>query len=361
LGILFTCAAFSCAAGPPAPESVPILIARLNSKRATERGDAARQLGKLGAKARPAVPALARALQDPDEDVRSEASCALRDLGPDAAAASAALVRALGDRPSVAAANAPATLEAIGKPAVPHLVAELKKGERLRHRWVVLRILGAIGPDARDAAPPLQDAFKDKDFDNRLRAAWALVRVAPDLPAGRAFLISVLKHKDKEVRRTASESLARLGPRGKPAVPVLLETIRAPVTDKDTWMACMRALFALWQIGPEAKEAIPALTRLCKDRDEGVRMLAAGALLRVEEGNRQARRALKPLLPDLAGCLADAEPGVPLFAADVLGRLGPEARSALPALRKALESNDPHLWAACRKAIRAIEGNKRGP
>jgi HEAT repeat protein len=49
--------------------------------------------------------------------------------------------------------------------------------------------------------------------------------------------------------------------------------------DESRWLA----IEVLGRVGPEAKAAIPALTELLKDKDEGVRKAASEALDKIKE------------------------------------------------------------------------------
>ena len=77
-----------------------------------------------------------------------------------------------------------------------------------------------------------------------------------------------------DVHRSIAESLIVCGP---PAVPSLIKSLKDPSAD-----ARWYAVYALRGIGKPAKEAIPALRLLQNDPDEGVRDLAAQAIVTIE-------------------------------------------------------------------------------
>jgi HEAT repeat protein len=58
----------------------------------------------------------------------------------------------------------------------------------------------------------------------------------------------------------------------------------------------------------------------------------------------------------LAEGLTDREPDVRITAAAILGRVGPPAKFALPALKTATEDKDPTLRKIAADAIAAING-----
>ena len=91
-----------------------------------------------------------------------------------------------------------------------------------------------------------------------------------------------------------------------------------------------RALHSLAAIGPEAGEAVPALTRiLLKDPSPGARIEASFALTRMSPHSRSA-------VPALAQALADQQPLVRINAITALISLRAESRPAIPALLKIL-------------------------
>jgi HEAT repeat protein len=77
-----------------------------------------------------------------------------------------------------------------------------------------------------------------------------------------------------DVHRSIAKSLIVCG---SPAVPGLIKSLKDPSAD-----ARWYAVYALHGIGKPAKEALPALRRLQKDPDEGVRDLAAQAIAQIE-------------------------------------------------------------------------------
>jgi HEAT repeat protein len=163
---------------------------------------------------------------------------------------------------------------------------------------------------------------------------------AADLP----LLMKQMNDPDADVRRAAARALGQMGPDATPAVPLLTAAVEK---DRDLYVRRFSAQ-ALGQIGPNASSAIPALTSALKD--EKKEMIEA------------AVTALGKMGPAAVPALADAFKGSSFSktakakgnnqprmeseqaflrrrAAEALGRLGPEAKAAVPALISAL--NDP--------------------
>jgi HEAT repeat protein len=92
----------------------------------------------------------------------------------------------------------------------------------------------------------------------------------------------------------------------------------------------IRAIHALGAIGPEAAEAVPALSRILLDSpSRGARIEAALALYKMAPASREA-------VPALARALEDKEPLVRMNVVLALMRLRGESRPAVAALIRAL-------------------------
>jgi HEAT repeat protein len=85
------------------------------------------------------------------------------------------------------------------------------KSEKPAERAAAARILGEIGPQAKDAVGPLTEAVADPERDVRINAATALGHIgkaaAPAVPA----LVTALSDKEWQVRRAAATALGRTG------------------------------------------------------------------------------------------------------------------------------------------------------
>ena len=204
--------------GPAAKDAVPALIEALKAKKDPKyffvvRASAAFALGEIRPATKGTVRALAEALKDAGSSVGSKVTAALGKIGPNAKEAVPALIARLDGGKSksrsvrlesisalskIGPVAIPALLEAskngttvsiFGDSAIPVLarmgvsaVSGLKKA--LKHKSEKVRLtaaasLGQIGPDAKDAVPPLKlMSENDPDASVRRVAAMALKSIA---------------------------------------------------------------------------------------------------------------------------------------------------------------------------------------
>jgi HEAT repeat protein len=284
--------------------------------------------------------ALARALFDPDPEVRLRARLAADEIAgaQQKMRLRLATVPTIPEEPKkeenkegaalrgqlpggdllLVRADLPAPEEAQGAPGRP-VVTALARGlfdPDVRNRLAAVDALEDSGPDAAPAAPALAKALYDHDRFVRWAAARTLGKLAAvltpeaSLPAVRG-LTDLLCYPDLDVRLAGVTALAAFGPLARDAVPVLVKV----VLSKDDDDMRVGAIRALEMIGTDAAPAIPALITV------------------LSQGTDRVRRA----------------------AAVLLGKFGPAARSALPALRRALNDPDADTRRFASDAILSIE------
>ncbi len=262
------------------------LVAQMQSTVPKERARAVIDLRDFGQSAAAAVPALMLALDDPDSFVRQTAIRTLSWMGPAA------------------------------KPAVPKLITMLQDEKRPEGvRIQVLIAFCQLGATARAATPTLLKLAKGSNVDQAIMAVSTLAHVAKDEDAPVPVLLELLKHPNASMRSRAAAALGRLGkqpevvvpailellkrdkakpakgkddtrdlilgglcyfgPRAKPALPIILEILSK---EEDDFMIVTRCLRLLETIGPDAKEALPALLKFSENplvEDQLARTLAA--------------------------------------------------------------------------------------
>ena len=339
--------------------ATPALIAALQDKDSWVRGGALAALGRIRPATSVAKMALARGLDDEDVVNRSIAAAGLRDIGPPAKAAVPALIRALQSGRFMLNWYAAAALGKIGpeaKAAVPSLTATLqwpdltlaayaaealyrinpddtRPIDKLVHilrdskdstaRATAAQMLGGIGGAAtRPAIPALTDALDDAKANVRLLAAKAILRTDKKSKPAVTTLIALVNQKDPFIACLAAEALGDNGV----AEPVVFRALRAALPannvvsvgaavslwrlDREngvTLPALVKALQskdrltqeastrALTSMGPDAKEAVPAVLAALGDKNEDLRELAAEALRKIDPG--AAAKAAVPKSP----------------------------------------------------------------
>jgi HEAT repeat protein len=317
------------ALGEDPPPSVDKLAQQLTgAAEAADRREAGYQLGKLGAAAVPALPALIKALGDRDKQVWSYAVATIAGLGPTAKDAVPALIDDLGsgerggrerERRQKQMRTAFA-LSRIGAAAIPPLLESLASDDAWRRTGAVIALGGMQGA-AREAVPALIKSLADGDETARNAAVEALSQIG--LEAKLALLAALA---DGDAKRRAGAALA-LGPLGDVVAPL------AQSLGKETDVAVRAALLtALGKSGGEPAQVVPLLAASVKDDNEAVSRAAINALA----GSRAFRR---PAVAPLGALLKDANVLVRERAARALGRLGPDAAEALPALLEAARAN----------------------
>src|SRR5262249_22303860 len=107
------------------------------------------------------------------------------------------------------------------------------------------------------------------------------------------------------------------------------------------------AMGALYAFGPAARAAVPTLVQILKEGDPSEGLLAARVLSRIDPARA------RPGVPALAQLLDEALDSDE--AADALGAIGPAAREVIPALRKALKHWPPQRRLTALKALVRID------
>ncbi len=170
----------------------------------------------------------------------------------------------------------------VGRDVVPSLLRALKDPRKEKRVWV-LYVLGRIVPEARTAVPALTELLKSSESSDRFAAAVVLGNIGPDAKDAIPALLKLLKDPKKAACFAAVEALGRIGPGAKAAVPPLIELLKEdkPIDyyadyppsigglSIHTVILAEKAAEALGNVGPDAKAAIPALLKCCKDSIRG--------------------------------------------------------------------------------------------
>ncbi|MBN2561671.1 MAG: HEAT repeat domain-containing protein [Phycisphaerae bacterium] len=195
-----------------------------------------------------------------------------------------------------------------GKEAVPPLTDLLMKEPDLR--FYVMDILARIGPDAGSSIPRVSALAMDTNGEIRAEAIGTLGKIGKYSPAAIGAITNALTDPFQPVRAKAVRALAEIGSTAKEAVPALISAWQTE-TDESVQKGIIDA-FGL--IGSQAKAAVPILVDVFRDKDPSLRWSAARSL----------------------------------------GRIGPSAAEALPALEAASTNEADYVRKQALEAIQAI-------
>jgi len=179
------------------------------------------------------VGSLAKALRSESHAEGVKAAETLANLGDRAAGSASALVEALGAENAELRAHAARTL-----------------GKVFQHK-------GNSTPEVPDTVvPALRKSLEDDNALVRVWTALALFKIQPQADLEIKVLTDLLEKPGKAlVRVEAAVAIVEMGPRAKDAVPALITALKSQRVSR-------HAAYALGAIGPDAGEAIPELTKL---------------------------------------------------------------------------------------------------
>lgn len=201
--------------------------------------------------------------------------------------------------------------------------------------------LGQIGEPAKSAGPALVKLLADPDEAVRRQAVAALGAIRPGTDVTLPAFVALMRDADPGVRVRAMQAVAEAGSEAVPAL------IKATEDKEAAYWACL----VLRELGPAAKDAVPALTALLTDARVEIRREALLTLAAVGDAAESAIPQIVPLL---------ADEGVRVAAIYALASIGSVPEEALSALRENAESSDPLLstvstWALARLAPEDME------
>lgn len=263
----------------------------------------------------------------------------------------------------------------------PPLWALLRDASPQVRRGAIFYWLDRFDPADSESVAALSKCLSDQDPTVRAIAMSAAQRfpagaVAQALP--QLSIVLTDRQNGAETRAAAARLIGTLEAQSREAVPALVKAARGD-PDPPVRSACLLSLCRV----AAAEQAAPVLQQvLQQDAQATVRGVAAlrlgklgpsaagaapalaAALADSDEGvRRKAADALAALgaaaVTPASGKLEAADPGVRRLAVFVLGKLGADAKPALDALRKRLQDPDAEVKQLAELAIRRIEGTGR--
>lgn len=249
-----------------------------------------------------------------------------------------------GPTPTASPPTDAATETKVTETGLDDLIAALKDGEPAVRQKAALD-LKKKGPQAKTAIPALVDNLKHTDQSVRQASAEALTAIgAEGRVAGVRACLVLLKTEDDKGRQQGEELLATISP-------VTRKTLSLKDAGKRRDVAA-----ELVKAGPELADAVAVLLELHREartkKDADLLQIVSYVLQYGKVGQPEA-------LPTLTAALDDSDPQVRVEAAKILGRMGPKAAPALPALTAKMgRERDKQVYGQYRAAYDQISGRQ---
>jgi HEAT repeat protein len=264
--------------------------------------------------------------------------------------------------------------------AAPALIETLRNDAEPEVRGAAARALAYLAVDIKAATAALIDALEDRATYHGAAETGPGPYFPPTVCRDAAVALGQLRAKEAVVPlaqvlgdcdpgtgAAVADALFQIGPEAKAAVPALVKAVEH---DNDQFR--FAAIRALGSIGPDADAAVPALARLLESQKKYNRILAAGALGEIGPAAKTAIPLLlagrtdqynslhfdnalagigRPLLPHLIRDLQSGQPEAQLRAAQLIWHMGPDAAATAPALARALRECDAETRAPLVTAL----------
>lgn len=347
--------------------------------------DVATILGNMGLRSKSAIPQLTELLKESIPDaIREAAVAALGKMGKEARVAVGSLLQLLETCRPALAAHVIRALGNIGG-------ADQRIRSTLAKLWLsptqfqgsqaqVAIALCKLKIDTPGLPAMLaRNLVANQENSQRKSAAEALAWCdKEEIDVVPALLTATLSDTNDEVRQTAQAGLdhlrlskkkaiglcakqlkdsqyaeAALRKSGPEAIPALTEALAAEET-----AVRLKAARILGCLGESAAEAAPALNAALHDKDKDVRLAAAKSLWAVAKEAEAVVSVMVQLLAEGAAASADAgEPRRQFLQAviEALGRMGPPAKAAVPALRRLLKDKNRHVAESAQNTLKMID------
>lgn len=311
--------------------------------------DAAKELRAGGARA---MPVLAVLIHDPDPRVADRALGVVAWIGSDDHWTGADARSAIPALKELVQESSDGTVSLFAGRLLSRLEPEVRNDvlvwqlNALRKRPAddgFRRLFQDIRPNDGNLIPilaeMLDDARQQKWHADIIHALIRLGGAGKAVPA----IARLLRDEDKSIK---SAAITALGKSGDSAAASIL----ADALVSEEQVVYRRSIAAaLANIGSAAKAATPTLTNALDDADAWVRFLALVALVNADCAPEDA-------VDVLAEKLTDADGHFLYYAAGALGRLGPRARTAVPALLRASKDASSDFYRQClAEALKKID------
>jgi RNA polymerase sigma factor (sigma-70 family) len=253
------------------------------------------------------IPALIACLHDEDEGVRMMACGALGELGPPAKDAVPVLLQA--DLPVSCVVDALQWIDPKGQTAVPAALAALKDKRVEVRRNAAFTLFTFDKTKARLAVGEFAEAL------NRINEFY----LASSAAAG---------GRSRSVAEVAATALGEIGPEAREAIPALVTALLS-APDRDSQpvpMSVTPFVAALKKVDPEGTVAVPLLVKKLEDKNAQARLRASMMLGQYAAKSASALSTLIPLIRE------EKDRSVALQHIETIGAMGSAASPAVPTL-----------------------------
>lgn len=206
------------------------------------------------------------------------------------------------------------------------------------------RVLATLGPDAIDAADRVYQLYREGNPSASSWAAYVLGSIGPtaNVNSGEILASSLNAFYFTEKQR-ALQGLARMGGEASSVA----DDVRGAMNDPKKRVV-PDAAFALWKITGDSTEPLKAMEKSLNDLDftfDAIELVG------------QMEETAAPLVPRLLELLDEEHEEFGESIVIALGRIGPSAKDALPAIKKIAKNpaNDGLYRYYAREAIARIE------
>ena len=314
---------------------------------------------------------------DPDGEIRLAALRALGGLGKEAAETVPALLEVVRQGPEELRAPVLLALGEIGSQpdlVVPVLVEYLEKGD-IESRRFAAASLEKFGKRATPAIPALIKALEDLATRD-----WAVYALAACGKEAVSPVAAVFDHRMPRVRWAAVMTIERMGRRAAQVVEQKLGDLLASDPDNSVRVA---ASMALRNVDKLSQETVKKIEQALQDGDWDVRLHALQIFARRDVTDTRAERILPVVqvafkdpnvdatqkedalailrvlgeegIPGWIDALDDDNVWIRLGAIEMLSGFGSTASTAIPALKKRLEDEDPAVRQAATNALELVQ------
>lgn len=361
-------------------DALVLLERGLEDEHPQVRAASANGLGALGNAARDQLDRLIKLSSDLDATVRMESLAALPKLGVADHVFQDALIAALDDESlqvRTQAARSVAALDEIPEQAIAPLLDRLKdesgdvreaaaqalsKADELPENVVaslldalvsadaslaqaIVSALGRLEKPTEQAVDALANATEHESHDVQLAAFQALAEHEEQVLRVSDRVKQRLGDDSPEIRLAALRTLVRMAS----STPERLEILADGLNDSD-WVVRREVCYDLGEMERRAKPIVPQLLKILhygeKDTD---REAASSALRRIDAAPGEAVPILAEILED-----EDSDRRERYYALNLLRKVGPEAKTALPLLERLRDESEGRIRDYIERTIKDI-------